>query len=42
MLLQLPKRTKQRIATAVAPNAKSLFLLLLANDQGNPAAARNL
>jgi|GEM_PF-6440516 len=32
MLLQLPKRTKQRIATAVAPNAKSLFLLLLAND----------
>ena len=32
MLLQLPKCTKQRIATAVAPNAKSLFLLLLAND----------
>jgi len=31
MLLQLPKCTKQRIATAVAPNAKSLFLLLLAN-----------
>ena len=33
MLLQLPKGTKQRIATAIAPNAKSMFLLLLANSE---------
>jgi hypothetical protein len=42
MLPQWPKGTKQRIATAVAPNAKCWFLLLLANDYANTVAASEL